>query len=157
MENPGFEKLALLALAPEGKEATIQYIADSMDFIREGDRVLVCFAKDKPGSFGELMEAALLRLGANPVMVENDWRWKTLLRLAFSNRVNTIVAPPLVVLGLFKLARQKGTPLYIRRVVTTGYPCLDWMIEGIARGLDCQTWGCFAPRGYSVVAGFSCG
>lgn len=157
MENPGFEKLALLALAPEGKEATIQYIADSMDFIREGDRVLVCFAKDKPGSFGELMEAALLRLGANPVMVENDWRWKTLLRLAFSNRVNTIVAPPLVVLGLFKLARQKGTPLYIRRVVTAGYPCLDWMIEGIARGLDCQTWGCFAPRGYSVVAGFSCG
>ena len=157
MEHPEFEKLALLALTPEAKEATIQYLADSMTFIRQRDRVLVCFAKDKPGSFGELMEAALVRLGAEAVMVEKDWRWKTLLRLAFSNRVNTIVAPPLVVLGLFKLARQKGTPLYIRRVVTAGYPCLDWMIEGIARGLDCQTWGSFAPRGYSVVAGFSCG
>lgn len=157
MEHPEFEKLALLALTPEARESTIEYLKDSMKFIREGDRVLVCFAKDKPGSFGELMEAALLRLDAKPVMVEGDWRWKTLLRLAFSNRVNTIVAPPLVVLGLFKLARQKGTPLYIRRVITAGYPCLDWMIEGIARGLDCETWGSFAPRGYSVVAGFSCG
>lgn len=157
MEHPEFEKLAALALAPEAREATIEYVKKSMGFIRKGDSVLVCFAKDKPGSFGELMEQALLRLEAKPVMVETDWRWKTLLRLAFSNRVNTIVAPPLVVLGLFKLARQKGTPLYIRRVVTAGYPCLDWMAEGISRGLDCQTWGCFAPRGYSVVAGFSCG
>ena len=157
MEHPEFERLALLALTPEAKEATIQYLADSMPFIRQRDKVLVCFAKDKPGSFGELVESALVRLGAEAVMVEKDWRWKTLLRLAFSNRVNTIIAPPLVVLGLFKLARQKGTPLNIRRVVTAGYPCLDWMIEGIARGLDCQTWGSFAPRGYSVVAGFSCG
>ena len=156
MERPEIEKLAALVLTPEARESTIEYLKKSMSFIRGGDSVLVCFAKDKPGSFGELMEQALLQLGANPVMVEKDWRWKTLLRLAFSNRVNTIVAAPLVVLGLFKLARQKGTPLYIRHVLTAGYPCLDWMIQGIARGLDCEPWGCFAPRGYSVVAGFSC-
>lgn len=157
MEYMDLEKLALLAATPEAMAETVEYLAENMPFIRQRDTVLICFAKDKPGSFGELMEKAVLRLGAVPVMVEKDWRWMTLLRLAFSSRANVIVAPPLVVLGLTKLARQKGTPLYIRRVVTAGYPCIDWMIEGIARGLDCETWGAFAPKGNSVVAGFSCG
>lgn len=157
MEHPELEKMALRGQSAAEAQATVEYLAASMPFIKKGDTVLICFAKDKPGSFGELMEKAVLRLEAVPVMVEKDWRWKTLLRLAFSSRANTIVATPLVVLGLTKLARQKGTPLYIRRMITAGYPCEDWMIEGIARGLDCQPWGCFAPRGNAVVAGFSCG
>ena len=156
MEHPGLEKLASLALAPERLEATIEYLAEKMSFLKTGDVVFICFAKDKPGSFGELMEKAVLRQGAKAVLVEKDWRWMTLLRLAFSSRANVIVAPPLVVLGLTKLARYKGTPLYIRRMVTAGYPCVDWMVEGIARGLDCVPGGCFAPRGNAVVAGFSC-
>ena len=156
MENPELQNLALWAQSPENMEATIEYLANAMSFLKKGDTVLICFVKDKPGSFGELMEKAVLRCQAVPVMVEKDWRWKTLLRLAFANRVNTIVATPLVILGLTKLARQKGTPLFIRRMVTASYPCENWMIEGIARFLDCETWGCFAPRGTSVVAGFSC-
>lgn len=157
MEYIDLEKLALAAVTPEEMDATVEYLVKNMPFIKQRDTVLICFAKDKPGSFGELMEKAVLRLGGVPVMVEKDWRWMTLLRLAFANRVNTIVAAPLVVLGLTKLARQKGTPLYIRRVISAGYPCIDWMIEGIARGLDCEPSGAFAPKGNSVVAGFSCG
>ena len=157
MEYVELEKLVLPASTPEALEETIEYIARHMPFVKERDAVLICFAKDKPGSFGELMEKAVLRLGGVPVMVEKDWRWMTLLRLAFANRVKTIVAPPLVVLGLTKLARQKGTPLYIRRMVTAGYPCIDWMVEGISRGLDCDPWTVFASKGSCVVAGFSCG
>ena len=56
-----------------------------------------------------------------------------------------------------KLAKATGTPLYFRYVLTAGFPCLDWMIEGICRGLDCQSWGCFGPGTKSVIAGFSCG
>lgn len=157
MDHPALEKMAELARVPETLEKSIAYLAEKMTFLKDGDIVFICFAKDKPGSFAELMEKAVERKGAKAVLVEKDWRWMTLLRLAFSSRANVIVAPPLVVLGLMKLARYKGTPLYIRKVVTAGYPCLNWMAEGIARILDCETWGCFAPKGNCVVAGFSCG
>lgn len=157
MEHPALEKLTALAREPDALEASVAYLAEKMHFLRKNEKVLICFAKDKLGSHGELMEKAVLRSGAIPVMVGSDWRWKTLLRLAFSNKASTIIAPPLIVLGIAKLAKYNGTPLYIRNVVTAGYPCLDWMIDGIIKGLDCNTWGCFGPRGDAVIAGFSCG
>ena len=157
MEHAALIKLAEMAREPETAERTIGYLVENLRFLKKNERVLICFAKSKPGCLGELLEKAVLRCGAVPVTVGQDWRWKTLLRLAFSHRASTIIAPPLVVLGLAKIARYKGTPLSVRNVVTAGYPCLDWMIDGIISGLDCTTWGCFGPRGDAVVAGFSCG
>jgi len=157
MEHPALQKMTELAAAPEAIAASVDYLSEKLHFLKKNDKVLICFAKDKPGSHGELLEQAVLRREAIPILVGKDWRWKTLLRLAFSDKATTIIAPPLVVLGLAKLAKYKGTPLFIRNVVTAGYPCLDWMIDGIIAGLDCNTWGCFGPRGGSVIAGFSCG
>lgn len=157
MDHPALQKMAELALTPEMRSDTIDYLTQKMSFLKKGDVVLICFAKNQPGSLAELMEQAVQRLGAVSVLVDKDWRWNTLLRLAFSSRANTIIAPPLIALGVSKLAKYKGTPLRIRTVVTAGYPCLDWMIDGIIKGFDCRTWGCFGPRGNSVIAGFSCG
>ena len=67
------------------------------------------------------------------------------------------MGPPLILLGLSKLKRQSGTPLYIRRVITAAYPCLDWMIDGIVRGYDCELGGCFSLGESGVVVGFACG
>ena len=33
--------------------------------------------------------------------------------------------------------------------------CLKWMVEGIARGFDCNAYGCFTPGG-QLVSGFTC-
>ena len=74
-----------------------------------------------------------------------------------SSRATVIIGPPLVVLSLSKLAKATATPLNIRHVITAGYPCLDWMVDGIVRGLDCRTWGCFGPGTGPIVSGFSCG
>jgi hypothetical protein len=38
-----------------------------------------------------------------------------------------------------------------------GYPCLDWVIDGIVKGLDCELGGCFSLNETGVVAGFACG
>lgn len=156
MEHPALQKMLDMAKEPVAMEASISYLAENLSFLRKNESVLICFAKDKPGSHGELLEKAVLRCGAVPVMVDQDWRWKTLLRLAFSRKVTTLIAPPQVVLGISKLAKYNGTPLYIRNVVTAGYPCLDWMVDGIIAGLDCNTAGCFGPRGGAVISGFSC-
>lgn len=157
MADPVFLKIEQLARSPEAVETTVRYLSEKLGFLKKGDRVLICFREHRENSIGWLMEQAVIRRGGVPVLPMDDYRWKNLLRLAFSHRVGTIIGPPLVILGLCKLARYNGTPLYIRNVVTAGYPCLDWMIDGIIRGLDCDTWGCFGPGTGAVVGGFSCG
>lgn len=157
MANEILAQMAQLQRKPEQLESSIGYLATSLHFLKKNETVLICFAKDKTGCLGDLMEEAVRRAGATPVMVGSDWRWKSLLRLAFSTRATTIIAPPLVVLGIAKLAKYKGTPLSIRTVITAAYPCLDWMIDGIMRYLDCKTWGCFDPGSNALIAGFSCG
>lgn len=157
MRFAAFERIEKLAREPEAVQATISYLAKKLSFLKTGETVLICFREYKEGSIGWLMEQAVLRCGAVPILWNEDQRWKELLRLAFSHRVSTVIGLPLIMLGLCKLARNNATPLYIRNVVTAGYPCLDWMIDGIKQGLDCETWGCFGPGTGAVVAGFSCG
>lgn len=158
MDNPAFCKMLELGSEPEALEGTIAYLTDHLRrFLKKGTRVLICFPQHTPGGIGGLIGQAVLRCEAVPVFWEEDLRWKTLLRLAFSSRASTIVGPPLIIIGLSKLARANGTPLYIRNVVTTGYPCLDWMTEGIRRGLDCEAWRCYVHGMSTVVGGFSCG
>lgn len=155
MENPAYAKLIEMASTPEAMEATIVYLANSFRFIKPNDKVLICFTRERPNEIGSLFEQAVLRCGGVPIFWEKDFRWKTLLRQAFSNRVTTVIGPPMVVLGLSKIARFNGTPLYVRNVVTAGYPCLGWMVEGIAKGFDCSAYGCFTPGG-QLVCGFTC-
>ena len=157
MDHPAMVRITELAYEPDALEATIAYLAEHLHFLKKSDRVLICFPNQNPGDMGSMMEQAVLRRGAFPVIWGPDLRWKTLMRLAFSNRVTTIIGPPLVILGLTKLARACRTPLYIRNIVTSGYPCLDWMIEGIKKGLDCKTWGFFGFGTKPVVLGASCG
>lgn len=157
MDSAVFQQIEQLAREPESVQSTISYLAEKLSFLKKGENVLICFRDHRENSIGFLMEQAVICCGAVPVLWGVDRRWKSLLRLAFSSRATTVIGLPLIILGLCKLARYHATPLYIRNVVTAGYPCLDWMIDGIIRGLDCDTWGCFTPGAGAVVAGFSCG
>ena len=147
-----------MAAKPDALEKTVAYVTENLSrFLRERDHVMICFSKEGEGSIGYIFEQAVLRLSAVPVFWESNHRWKTLLRQTFASRATVIIGPPLVLLSLSKLAKATGTPLNIRHAVTAGYPCLDWMIDGIIRGLDCRTWGCLGPGTGAVVSGFSCG
>lgn len=143
---------------PTAAENTIAYLSEHLGkFLRKGERVLLCFPYQEAGSLSCLMEQAVLRCQAVPVVWGPDRLWKTLLRQAFTNKVTAIIGPPLILLGLMKLKRYNSTPLYIRRVITAGYPCPDWMIEGLVKGFDCEVGGCFGLEHSGIVAGFACG
>lgn len=158
MEHPAYERIAALASMPSALENTAHYIASHLRlFLRPRCRVLICFPAKENHDLGAVFAQAVRLAGAFPMVWGPDHRWKTLLRQAFLERAEAIVGPPLVILGLAKLAKATGTPLNIRKAVTAGYPCLDWMIDGIIKGLDCDTWGCFGPATGPVVSGFSCG
>lgn len=158
MEQSVIRKITELSMGSAAQENTVAYIAAHLkSFLKSGDKVLICFPEHTQGNLSWLYEQAVLRCEAVPVLWGPDRRWKTLLQQAFYSHANTIIGPPLIVLGLTKIKKYNGLPLYIRHVVTAGYPCLDWMIDGIVRGFDCSSWGSFGIGSTGVVAGFSCG
>ena len=137
---------------------SVAYVSEKLGrFLKKGDRVLICFPAGETGGIGWVMTRGVERCGAVPVLWGPDYRWKGLLQQAFYSRAIAIIAPPRIILGLAKLKRHNGTPIYIRHAVTAGSVCPDWMIDGIAKGLDCQTWGSFGLEDSCVAAGFSCG
>ena len=151
-------KITALAMEESSLEGSIAYLAEHLrHFLRKRERVMLCFWSGEKGSLGWLFEQAVLRCEAIPVVWGPEKLWSTLLRQAFSNKTSAIIGPPLILLGLTKLIRHSGVPLYVRRVITAAYPCPDWMIEGIVEGFDCEAGGCFTLGESGVVAGFACG
>lgn len=142
---------------PETVEKTIAYLAEHLSkFLKQGEKVLICFRYREEGSLSWIFEKAVLRCDAVPVVWSDDL-WKTLLRQAFTDRITAIIGPPLILLGLMKLKRHNNTPLFIRRVIVAGYPAPEWMIDGLVQGFDCEVGGCFGLEHSGIVAGFACG
>ena len=157
MEQAAYCKIMEKLAEPAEVEKTVSYLAKHLGaFLRKGERVLICFPFRREYSLSWFMEQAALRCGAIPVVWE-DSLWKTLLRQAFLNKVTAIIGPPLILLGLMKLKRYNGTPLSVRKVITAGYPCPDWMVDGLVKGFDCEVGGCFGLEHSGIVAGFACG
>ena len=157
MDRSAYWKFVEENRKPEATEKNISYLAEHLaKFLRKGERVLICFRYREKGSLSDLFEQAILRCDAVPV-VWSDNLWKTLLRQAFTDKVTAIIGPPLILLGLMKLTRHNGTPLFIRKVILAGYPCPEWMIDGLVQGFDCEVGGCFGLEHSGIVAGFACG
>lgn len=149
--------LRAMAAQPDAQEKTVAYLAGQLSqLVKKMDTVLICFPEQGNGSLSQIMEQAVLLCDAIPVVWGADHRWKSLMRLAFSSRASMIVSTPLIVLGLAKLQNFYEVPLFVRKVVTAGYPCEEWMIDGIRKGFDCTSWGCLTMGTTGVVAGFSC-
>ena len=157
MYDPAFERLEALAKEPDALARTVAYVTVQLrSFLRRHERVLICFPNHGASSFGGIMEKAVRQAEGIPLLWGSDYRWKALLRQAFVSRATTIVGPPLMILGLTKIARATETPLYIRNVLTAGYPCMNWMADGITKGLDCRIRSCYTLGNSPIVAGFSC-
>lgn len=106
-------------------------------FLKIHDKVLICCSQHSPT--GKRMKAIISSCGAVPVFWTEDYRWGSLLRLAFTGRHRVIAGPPMLMLGLSKLSKQLGIPLYVRNVVLIG-ECDEWIRDAIAAGLDCRVW-----------------
>ena len=157
MNKETLSKLLQLETTPEALESSRAYLRRHLAaFLQPNKKVLICFPNTGEDSVGALMGSVVRELGAEPIFWGPDYRWKTLLRLAFDSRAVTVFGPPLVVFGLMKLAKATATPLNIRNALIGGYPFASWIIQGIKRGLDCRIWGCYLIDDGPVVAGITC-
>lgn len=157
MNEIAYQKISALASHPEEVEQSVAYLASHLGmFLKRRDKVLILF-EEKEAAIGAMMRDAVVRCEGVPMFLGSDQRWLAILKTAFITKCDAIIGPPLTMLGLAKLAKYRGTPLFARNVLVAGYPSVDWMIEGIQQGLDCRVWGCYDPGQSSVIAGFSCG
>jgi len=155
--HTSFEKFYELETTPEALEESSQYLAKHIKpFLSLLEPVLICFPDDGPASLGAVFKRAVEICGAIAIIWGPDYRWKELLRLAFDSHANTIVGPPQALLGLMKLTRATGTPLYVYDAIACGDPFPRWMVNSLKQGLDCRVWGCYAIQSGPLVAGFSC-
>lgn len=156
MEQPSYMKIAAMAETPEAVQRSIFYMHKNMSlFLKKKEKVLILFPKKDDASC-RILEQAILDCECTPVWIGDDRRWMTILKTAFTTKSNCIVGPPLMLLGLSKLARHMGTPLFARNVLMGGYPTPGWLVRGVQKGLDCMAWGCFDPGIGAVISGFTC-
>ena len=152
-----YQKLLELETTQEALEASVHYLAGRIKpFLQILEPVLICFPDEGPASLGGIFKTAVEMCGATAIVWGPDFRWKELLRIAFDTHANTVIAHPLVALGLLKLASVTSTPLYIYDLVFGGYPYSRWMVDGAKKGLDCRVWGCYAAQCGPVIVGFTC-
>lgn len=157
MNQDGYQKIYEMETTPEALEASSRYISDRLKpFLSVLEPVLICFPDEGPASLGSIFKRAVELCGATAIVWGPDYRWKELLRIAFDTHANTVIAHPLVALGLLKLANVTATPLYIYDLVFGGYPYSRWMVDGVKKGLDCRVWGCYAAKCGPVIIGFTC-
>ena len=156
MNEMVYQKLTAMASQPETLEQAVAYIVSHLKaFLKRRDKVLILFP-DEPATVGRMMKEAVLRCEAVPQFLGQDQRWITILKTAFVTKSDAIIGPPLTLLGLAKLAKHRGTPLFARNILVAGYPIKQWMVDGIERGLDCRAWGCYDPGYSAMIAGFTC-
>ena len=156
MNDIVYQKLTYLASQPKAVEETIEYLVSNLSkFLKRREKVLILFP-DEPAKVGGLLKEAVLRCDAIPQFLNGDFRWHNILKTAFITRSDCIIGQPLTLLGLAKLAKHMGTPLFARNILVGGYPSKPWMIEGIQKGLDCRMWGCYDPGLSAMIAGFVC-
>lgn len=156
MNDIVYQKLTAMASQPDALEKATEYLVSQLRrFLKRRDKVLILFP-DKAATIGALMKEAVIRCEAVPQFLDGDHRWLTILKTAFITRSDCIIGPPLTILGLAKVAKHRGTPLFARNILVAGYPIKQWMVDGIERGLDCRAWGCYDPGASAMIAGFTC-
>lgn len=157
MKEPVYKQMAALAEEPAAVNRSIEYMAKMLgQFLKKNERVLICVEKNEDVTC-QILEQAIRGCNAIPIWLGEDRRWITMLKTAFTSKCNCIVGYPLQLLGLSKLARHMGTPLFARNVLMFGYSTSEWIVKTVEKGLDCRVWGCYDPAIGGLICGFSCG
>ena len=157
MREDCYEKLYRVETTPAALDATRGFLAERFRaFMHRQEPVLICFPDEGPKSIGGILGQTVRDCGGVPIFWGPDYRWISLLHQAFRTHAHTVIANPLVVLGLMKVAKVTKTPLHIHNVVLGGYPYARWMLDDVKKGLDCRIWGLYSVRSGPVMVGFTC-
>lgn len=131
----------------QDQAATLDFFDHGMRVLAQpGDRVLILFPGERPGSVGDLLAQALRRQGATPIA----YGWPQDLAAAAAAlrraRPDVVVGAPVPLLAVARHAAADGQPLGVRRVLLSA----DQASAAVRRGLA-QLWGCEIFEHYGMT------
>jgi len=127
-----------LFFTSEDVEATTDFFHHGMCLpARAGDRVLILFPGERPGSVGDLLAKALLRLGATPIMA--GWPQDPAATAALLRREqpDVVAGMPVPMLAVARHTAATGLPpMRIKRVLLSADHVADSMRRSLANLWD---------------------
>lgn len=137
-----------LYFTPEDQEMTIQFFQHGMAALAEpGDRVLILLPGERPGSVGDLLAAALRRLGATPIPHGVVRHMPDTLAVMHREQVNVLVGIPVQVLTLARFGAALGQySLRLKSVLLS----TDHVPQAIVRELK-RFWHCEVFEHYGMT------
>jgi phenylacetate-coenzyme A ligase PaaK-like adenylate-forming protein len=130
------------------QEATLDFFDHGMRLpARVGDRVLILFPGDRPGSVGDLLVHALTRLGATAIPCGWPHDLAAAVTLLRRESPEVVVGAPVPMLAVARhAAAAGGPPIAVRRVLLSA----DHAAGGLRRSLA-DLWGCEVYEHYGMT------
>jgi phenylacetate-CoA ligase len=137
-----------LFFTAEEQEATTDFFHHGMCLpSRAGDRVLILFPGERPGSVGDLLAKALLRLGATPIMAGWPQDPAATAMLLRQEQPDVVAGMPVPMLAVARHAAAAGLPpIRIKRVLLSA----DHVADSMRRSLT-ELWGCEIFEHYGMT------
>jgi phenylacetate-coenzyme A ligase PaaK-like adenylate-forming protein len=129
-------------------EATTDFFHHGMCLLAHpGDRVLILFPNDRPGSVGDLLAKALQRLGATPIMAGWPQDPAATAALLHREQPDVVAGTPVSMLAVARHSAATGLPpLPIKRVLLSA----DHAAASVRRNLS-ALWGCEIFEHYGMT------
>lgn len=137
-----------LFFTSEDMEATTDFFLHGMHLpARAGDRVLILFPGERPGSVGDLLAKALLRMGATPIIA--GWPQDPAATAALLRREHpdVVAGMPVPMLAVARHTAAAGLPpIRIKRVLLSADHVADSVRQSLAK-----LWGCEIFEHYGMT------
>ena len=129
-------------------EATTDFFHHGMCLLAQpGDRVLILFPNDRPGSVGDLLAKALQRLGAMPIMAGWPQDPAATAALLCREQPDVVAGTPVSMLAVARHSVATGLPApRIKRVLLSA----DHAAASVRRNLS-ALWGCEIFEHYGMT------
>jgi phenylacetate-coenzyme A ligase PaaK-like adenylate-forming protein len=128
------------------QEATLDFFHHGMSLpARPGDRVMIMFPGERPGSVGDLLGQALRRLGAEPILAGWPADPAAAADLVRRERPDVVVGAPVPMLAVARHSAAAGAP-HVRSVLLSS----DHAADSLRRSLA-ALWGCEVFEHYGMT------
>lgn len=121
-----------------------------------GDRVLILLPCERPGSVGDLLAAALPRLGALPIRHGPLQSLPACLWALEESRANVLVGAPAEIQGLAVYAKATGRAIRLKSVLLSTDRAPNAGIEAIAAQFGCAVFDHYGMTEMGLGGGVEC-